>query len=124
MMTILSMDNLRSKNMTEKGKQRAAKALLKARTYGKMYFPKIFVVGDSVYFTYNAAKRASEFDGNPIEEMTIEFAHNVLYPGVKMPKDIVSNIDRNINQSGSLFENGQLYCRKKYMPEYHKPLNK
>ena len=110
--------------MTEKGKQRAAKALLTARTYVKMYFPKIWVVGDSVYFTYYAAKRASEFDGNPIEEMTIEFAYEVLYPGVKMPKDIVLNIDRNINQAGSLFGNGQLYCQKKYMPKYHKPFNK
>lgn len=110
--------------MTEKGKQRAAKALLTARTYGKMYFPKIWVVGDSVYFTYYAAKRASEFDGNPIEEMTIKFAHKVIYPGVQMPKDMVLNIDRNINQSGSLFENGQLYCPQMYMPKYHKPSNK
>lgn len=110
--------------MTEKGKQRAVNALMTARTYGKMYFPKVWVVGDSVYFTFNAAKRASEFDGNPIEEMTIEFAHKVLYPGVEMPKDIVFNIDRNINQSGSLFGSGQLYCQKKYMPKYHKPSNK
>ena len=106
--------------MTEKGKTRAVNALLTARTYGKMYFPKVWVVGDSVYFTYNAAKRASEFDGNPIEEMTIEFAYKVLYPGEKM----VLNIDRNINQSGSLFGNGQLYCPRKYMPKYHKPFNK
>lgn len=110
--------------MTEKGKQRAATALLTARTYGKKYFPKIWVVGDSVYFTYYAAQRASEFDGNPIEEMTIEFAHKVLYPGVKMPKDIFLNIDRNISQAGSLFEGGQLYCQQKYVPKFHKPSNK
>lgn len=110
--------------MTEKGKTRAVNALLTARTYGKMYFPKIWVVGDSVYFTYYAAKRASEFDGNPIEEMTIEFAYQVTYPGEKMPNSIVLNIDRNINQDGSLFDNGQLYCHRKYMPKYHKPSNK
>ena len=34
------------------------------------------------------------------------------------------NIDRNINQTGSLFDNGQLYCPQKYMPKYHKPSNK
>lgn len=107
--------------MTEKGKQRAVNALMTARTYGKMYFPKVWVVGDSVYFTFNAAKRASEFDGNPIEEMAVEFAYNVLYPGAKMPNSI---IDRNINQVGSLFDNGQLYCPRMYMPKYHKPSNK
>ena len=108
--------------MTEKGKQRAAKALLTVRTYGKKYFPKIWVVGDSVYFTYYAAQRASEFDGNPIEEMTIEFAYQVTYTG-GMPRSMVLNIDRNINQTGSLFDNGQLYCPQKYMPKYHKPSN-
>lgn len=99
--------------MTERGKQRAVSALLNSRTFGDMYFPQVWVVGDSVYFTGAAAKRAEEFDGVKAEVMTINEAWQITH-GKRLPADIISKVDVNIDQSGNLF-NGNLYCQANYI---------
>lgn len=103
--------------MTETGKYRAAGALLKAKTEGNRYFPRVWVVRDSVFFTKNAARRAEQFEQERMEELTIQEAYMLLY-GTKMPpQEIIEKVNTKYDQSGALY-NGNLYSPIQYVPTY------
>ena len=100
--------------MTVTGQKRAQAALLTSKTYGKKYFPKAWVVKDSVYFTRNAARRAEEFDREPATEVTWEQAYEWQHgfpPSITL---VTGKVDVNLDQRGDIFERGNLYCKNKF----------
>jgi len=103
--------------MTQRGKERGMNALLNARTFGNKYFPRVWVVKNSVYFTQNAARRAEECENERAEELTLKetcmLKFGISYP----PKAKPSDVDENIDQRGDIFTNG-LYCPTQYIPKY------
>ena len=106
--------------MTVKGQKRAQAALLTSKTYGKRYFPKAWVVKDSVYFTRNAARRAEEFDREPATEVTWEQAYEWQHgfpPSITL---VTGKVDMNIDQRGDVYERGDLYCKDKFKAPWRK----
>lgn len=106
--------------MTDKGKQRAKNALLTAKTFDKKYFPRVWVVKDSVYFTRNAAKRAEEFDGEPATEVTWQQAYEWEYGFQPTGTLIAMGVDVNLDQKGDVFGRGNLYCESKFKAPWRK----
>lgn len=106
--------------MTDKGKQRAKNALLTAKTFGKKYFPRVWVVKDSVYFTRNAAKRAEEFDEEPATEVTWQQAYEWEYGFQPTGTLIAMGVDVNLDQKGDVFGCGNLYCESKFKAPWRK----
>lgn len=70
--------------MTETARKKAYRALLNAETKGEnKHFPRVWVVGEHVFFTYRAAQAQLEYDevilgieGEEIEEVTYKESAN------------------------------------------------
>ena len=85
--------------MTATASEKAARALTTAKCTGdKWWFPRIFIVGESVYFFRHSAEMAQKCAPTcEIEEMTFEEAYISRY-GRKVPSRDLERINRQIEQ--------------------------
>lgn len=107
--------------MTEKIRKKAHRALLRAWTYGNRHFPHVWVCGDHIYFSENAAnlqkleyKRLHDMDV-PVEIVTYEEAckHDV-EPHPHWKKEV----DEFIYMKKAYTDNNG--CKKVVLNQYNK----
>lgn len=96
--------------MTDKVKQRAANAIMKSfRVFSedtslKRYVPQIYVVGDSLYWFLNAARRAAYCEKKPIEALTFLEAYMLTHGGKQPPKKQYK-MKIGLDQTGEVYWN-------------------
>lgn len=94
--------------MTEETKLRAVKALLASRQLNseERLLPKIYIVGKSLYWFRNAARRAAYTENKLIEDMKVEEAYAYAYGGEQIDSRLIAS---NFDQRGETY--GQfLFC--------------
>lgn len=88
--------------MTEETKLRAVKALLTSRQLNseERLLPKIYIVGKSLYWFKNAARRAAYTEQKIIEEMTVEYAYAYAHNGEQIDSRLIAS---NFDQRGETY---------------------
>lgn len=118
--------------MTETAKKKAYRALLNAETKGEnKHFPRVWVVGEHVFFTYRAAQSQKEYDevilgieGEEIEEVTYKEAAN---HDVLPHEDWRDEVDWNVECMEYHVNNGNYGFRAFYIQNNNamkRPVNK
>lgn len=88
--------------MTDAMKQRAVKALLMSHRLNSdaRMLPKVYIVGNSIYWFKNAARRAAYTEHKLIEEMTIEYAYAYAHNGEQIDSRLIAS---NFDQRGETY---------------------
>lgn len=94
--------------MTDKVRQRAANAIMKsyrvfcADENARRYVPQIYVVGDSLYWFLNVARRAAYCDKKPIEVLSFLDAYMLTHGG-KLPPERQYKMNIGVDQTGEVY---------------------
>lgn len=88
--------------MTDYMQHKAMMALMTSRKmfHDDRYIPKVYVVGKSIYWFLNAARRAAYCENHIIEEMTVEQAFAMYHDGAQIDQSL---INRTFDQRGETF---------------------